>query len=286
MRIIKITLIIILTITLTSCERYDFAGFISSPSKNIEERFKESMQYNKNHQNDTLLTLPYDQYNIYACSDIHTATTCNKLSIILDRAFHDNELGFISIIGDITDKKGGLEIARDTISLHSKNSDKIKCLVGNHDLFFNQWEKYKQFWGTSIYYFVVTTPSASDLYISLDTGNGTLGKKQMKWLEELLAEKRKHYRHCIIFSHTNMWVENFDQFPSGSISLKETVKMSSLFSKYDVEYYVNGHVHKRNKQTLNGVDYITTDSMKDKDSTSSYIIFNVGKTITYQYHNI
>ena len=38
------------------------------------------------------------------------------------------------------------------------------------------------------------------MFIFLDSGNGTHGKRQLEWLEEKLSH-RKDYRHCFVVSH-------------------------------------------------------------------------------------
>ncbi len=86
-----------------------------------------------------------------------------------------------------------------------KNDIESFLTVGNHDLYFNGWKEFYARFGASVYYFTVKTPLASDLFICLDTGSGTLGEKQMKWLTKLLASERKKYRHCVVFTHVNFF---------------------------------------------------------------------------------
>ena len=69
-------------------------------------------------------------------------------------------------------------------------------IVGNHDLFYDAWDAWLQTFHTSTYYYYVQTPSFKDIYIMLDSANGTLGEKQSAWLEDVLSNQRSGCRHC------------------------------------------------------------------------------------------
>ena len=53
--------------------------------------------------------------------------------------------------------------------------------VGNHDFVFQRMEGvFMRVSEASVYYFIIKTPFASDLFICLDTGSGTIRRKTMK----------------------------------------------------------------------------------------------------------
>ena len=40
----------------------------------------------------------------------------------------------------------------------------VFLITGNHDLFFDGWKTFYEFFGSSTYYFTVSTPEVPDLY--------------------------------------------------------------------------------------------------------------------------
>ena len=136
---------------------------------------------------------------------------------------------FSTILGDITDQIGGLQIAYDSIN-NNKGDATMRILAGNHDTYFDQWSEYYELFGSSTYFFVVKTPTTSDLFIALETASGTLGKLQKKWLEDTLKEKRSQHRYCFILTHTNFFDTDLSQFPSGNFPLEETAFLTNIFA--------------------------------------------------------
>jgi hypothetical protein len=277
-------LVLIATITfIASCDKYDLQGFFVSPSKErINERFEQSIAYNEKHQEDTLIIANSDEYQFCAAADFHVKTTANTLSRYVKLTANTPSILFSSILGDITDQKGGLAIAFDSIN-NNKGNSIIRILAGNHDLYFNQLHEYHQLFGSSTYFFIVKTPNTSDLFIALESTTGSLGKLQKEWLENILLEKRNQHRYCIILTHTNFFDTELSQFPSGNFSLEETAFLTNLFSKHNVDIIINGHDHTYDYTELNGVEYLTLEDAQDSDSNPTYFSINVtNKEITYQ----
>lgn len=278
--IIIFTTIAVITI-LYGCERYDIKGMIASSSKKVDIRFEESMAINAKNQCDTLIKTKGTEYRIYIASDFHVTTSAQNIDRYLYYATKDTNNVCTMILGDITDQKDGHKIASDTLAKY--NNSTIRYVTGNHDLYFNQWETYKEHFGSSSYYFVIETDNAKDLFICLDSGSGTLGKKQSDWIKNILKSKRAHYRHCMIMTHTNFFDTDLSQFPTGSFSTEETIMLSGMFSKYNVDYVISGHDHTRDISELNGVKYITSDEMKNGSKKASYIIIDINNQIHYTF---
>ena len=236
-------ILFITIITFTSCDKYDIQGFFVCPSKErVNERFEQSIAYNEKHKEDTLIIANSDEYQFCAAADFHVKSTANTLSRYVKLTASTPSILFSSILGDITDQKGGLSIAFDSIN-NNKGNSIIRTLAGNHDLYFNQWHEYYQLFGSSTYFFIVKTPNTSDLFIALETTTGSLGKLQKEWLEKILVEKRNQHRYCIVLTHTNFFDTELSQFPSGNFSLEETAFLTNIFSKYNVDIVINGHDH-------------------------------------------
>lgn len=258
-----------------ACDKYDIQGFFMSPSKErVNERFDQSIAYNTDHQEDTLVVADGEGYLFYTAADVHVKKTAEHLARYIDIARDDDGALFATVLGDITDQKGGLKIAHDTIENH-KGESIVRVLAGNHDIYFDQWAEYYDLFGSSTYYFVVKTPTASDLFIALDSSCGSLGKRQMRWLEDVLIEKRGAHRHCIVMTHTHFFDRDMSQFPTGNFSIEETAVLTNLFTKYDVNLVISGHDHHNENYDFNGVKYLVLDDIQDLDSEPTYFIVSV-----------
>lgn len=275
-------LIIVLSVLLLSSCKYDLSGFFYPPSKSVDARFVESLKLNSN---DTVIDLSVSDYKLAFCSDIHVKDKAENLSLFLRDVKADNKFSFVGILGDFTDFTGGMYVARDTISSVNLQIP-IKCTVGNHDLYFNQWEDFKDCFGSSSYYFLIKADTISDLFISLDSGSGTLGKKQYAWLENILSTRRSLHRHCVILTHTNFWDVDLSQFPSGKFLFEEMAALTNLFAKYRVDLVLSGHNHHSEVVDFNGVRYIVTDAIKDGVDEWSYLIVNVSDVINYSFRDM
>lgn len=269
-----------------SCDRYDFSGFVKPPSDQVEKRFAVAMESNSNPLVDTLITLSSDYYSIAMVSDIHVRDKAENLALFVRTASADASVAAIAFLGDITDRVGGLKIAYDTIVNSIPDNLPWYPVIGNHDLYFNQYETYKELFGSTVYCFTVKCGSCSDLFVCLDSGSGTLGRGQIQWLENLLRQKRRDYRHTVVLTHTNFWDTDFTQFPTGSFSKEETMQLASLFSDYDVEYVVSGHDHTRQQIDFNGVNYLILDAVFDGAKHPSYLKLNFSSVITHEWYPI
>lgn len=273
------TLIFAILILLLSSCRYDFAGFVSPPSKTVETRFKESLDMNNN---DTIISIASASYQMAFCSDVHVNKTAHNLSILLKEVNSNPDISLMAILGDITDMPGGMFVVKDTIT--SANMDiPVKYIVGNHDLYFNQWDDFKECFGSASYYFIVQADTVSDLFIVLDSGSGTIGNSQLKWLENLLKSRRHLHRNCTVLTHTHFWDTEMSQFPTGNFPVEETAVLTNLFSKYDVNMVISGHDHTSQVKLFNGVCYIITDAILDESEKWSYLKVTFSDEVSYSF---
>lgn len=267
--------VIVIVVCFAACDKYDIQGFFISPSKErVNERFEQSIAYNEQHKNDTLISTTQEDYRFYVASDVHVKTTAEHLALFIDIASTDEKSLYSAILGDITDQKHGLQIAYDTIENHKTNSI-IRTVAGNHDIYFDQWAEYYSLFGSSTYYFVVQTPTANDLFIALDSSSGTLGKKQMEWLKQILKEKRSQHRHCIVMTHTHFFDRDMSQFPTGNFSIEETAMLTDLFTRNNVNLVISGHDHTNENLIFNNVTYLVLDDIQDLDHEPTYFIVDV-----------
>jgi hypothetical protein len=265
---LKETGIVYLLIIILSCNSClkdaDLSGFLHSTDP-VNKRVKESLEWN-DHNPDKDVAIDDKDYSLLIAGDTEVGGTTN-LDTLISRAKSPGVEGFV-IVGDITsgDPKGYDILEHE---LDTKNQSTAFFILGNHDLFFNGWDRYYSYFGSSTYAFTVKTSDASDLYICLDSGNATIGSIQLDWLSDLLAKERKDHRFCIVFSHVNFFREHHTF--SANPLVDELHVLLDLFYRYSVDMVITGHDHHRSEEYFGKTHYITLDAMYDGFKDASYL---------------
>lgn len=262
---LKIRLLLLATITLTiaSCEK---DVILIQEEHSVNQRFDQSMEWNETHPYKEIVTSS-DDYTILFMGDSHIGTTGNLNNFI--RIADENNAQAIVMAGDLTTGSNN-DCDKLEQCLQSKGSLLAFLTVGNHDLWPKTgWDEFYTRFGASVYYFTVKTPGGNDLYISLDSGSGTLGTSQLEWFESLLQNQRSDYRRCIVFTHLN-----FFRFRHTEISnplVEELNKLIDIFTKYQVDMLVSGHEHKRSEEVFGITTYIVLEPLKDDTENAGYL---------------
>ena len=268
-RHISIFILALIAAAFASCDRIDVAGIFNGSSPHHDARFKQSMAYNDQYgYNESGLATIYaadNYYTIYWGTDVHVAGTTVLLDSFVNMALEDYSCEAIVFCGDIIDAKNNYPLFYKSLEPAEISGMPLFCTPGNHDLCFSQWTEYVEYWKTACYWFQVITPSGEkDLYISVDSADATLGRAQFNWLRDLLAKKSKEgYRHIIVFSHTHLFKKDSNNANGAHFNMEEIYDITSLLSKYHVEYYMNGHDHTPEVTIYKNVHYVTIGSMKD-----------------------
>lgn len=276
---IRLLLLAAITFTISSCEKDDI---FPQEEHSVNQRFSQSMAWNETHPYREIVTSS-DNYTILFMGDSHIGTTGNLNNFI--SIAETNNTAAIVMAGDLTagDEKSCNELES---CLHSGSSLLSFLTVGNHDLWPKTgWDEFYARFGASVYYFTVKTPGGTDLYISLDSGSGTLGTDQLEWFESLLQNQRSDYRRCIVFTHLN-----FFRFRHTEISnplVEELNKLIDIFTRYQVDMLVSGHEHKKSEEVFGNTTYVVLEPLKDDADNAGYFDFNImsGK-ITYSFERI
>ncbi|MPN25594.1 hypothetical protein SDC9_173006 [bioreactor metagenome] len=152
-------------------------------------------------------------------------------------------------------------------------------------MYFDGWKHYFRLFGSSVYYFTIQTPSKEDIYICLDSGSGTLGKSQLKWLKELLQNRRQFYDKCVIFTHVNFFRDRHTL--STNPLINELLVLMDLFEKYEVDYVVMGHDHVRAVNVLGKTTYVTLDALEKKKLEAGLLKLKIKSSgIQHEFHSI
>lgn len=288
------------TLILTAgCNRLDIAGMVINRS-DTEERVADWLEYNAQNGMPVIDNVP-DEYCVYSCSDSHYS---ERDSIVpqgeKDRLYkyitaerNDPKAIFAIHAGDMVNESGeaGFRMTQDAIRYNAATQakdDPCFLVIGNHDVYYNCADFFKQYFHTSTYTVTVNTVGGyHDLYIFLDSGNGTHGQRQLEWLEEQL-EHRSDYRHCFVISHNWLFRTsyNYTTTPAANLPQDEQYAFMDLMSRSDVELVIMGHFHAREQRQFGGVQYVMTDNLNDGKVTPTYLVVNVGEKVYYEYQEL
>ena len=277
LQMVKHIVFILTAIAICSCNRVDFKGLFIPTGDGVEKRFEQSAEMNKDLKADTVHT--EGSYIFYVAADPHINTTHRNLTVFNGAFRNDAGAAFGVILGDCIDVRDNLPKYMEALAYdpdrHTCNHE-LFHILGNHDVFFNGWDDFKEIVGPSAYWFEVEAGTARDLYISLDTATGTLGRKQSEWLRTFLAENRQSYRHCIIMTHTNFFYTDNSQTGSGNLPIEECFWLIDLLGRHDVSLVLQGHDHYREDLSYNGVRYVVLGTIRDESEAPEYLKVEVG----------
>ena len=298
---LHILFVISLTIGLglSSCNRLDVAGMVINRS-DTEERVADWLDYNAQNGEPVIVNVP-DEYHIYSCSDSHYSERDSivpqggndRLYKYITAERNDPMAIFAIHAGDMVNESGeaGFRMTHDALvydSVNQAKNDPCFLVIGNHDVYFDCAPFFKQYFHTSTYTVTVNTVSGyKDLFIFLDSGNGTHGKRQLKWLEEKLSH-REDYRHCFVVSHNWLFRTsyNYTTTPAANLPQDEQYAFMDLMSHSNVELVIMGHFHMREQRQFGGVQYVMTDNLNEDKVTPSYLVVTVGEKVRYAYEEL
>jgi len=294
-----IILLLAVAIFATGCYRLDIAGMFVNRS-DTEERVADWLDYNSQNGEPVIENVP-DDYRIYSCSDTHYSSRDSTVSQgDNDRLYRyitaerNDPMAIFSIhAGDLVDEGGetGFKLVEAAMQFNSETqakNDPCFSVIGNHDVYFDCASFYKQYFHTSTYTVTVKTVGGfQDLYIFLDSANGTHGKRQLEWLEEKLSH-RDEYRHCIVISHNWLFrtFYNYTTTPAANLPQDEQYAFMDLMSNNNVEMVLMGHFHMCEQRNFGGVQYLMTINLNETKLTPSYLVVNVGEKVTYSYEDL
>lgn len=272
LQVVKLIVIIAVSIFASGCSHLDLKGIFIPTGEGVEKRFEQSMEMNEDLKAGGVRV--QESYTFYVATDPHIDQTHRNIDIFNDAFRNDTEASFGIVLGDCVDVKDNLPAYLDALSYHP---DRHACnqplfhVLGNHDVFFNGWVDFKELVGPSVYWFEVAFDGGKDLYISLDTATGSLGRKQTEWFRAFLSANRNKYRHCVILTHTNFFYTDTTQGSSGNLPIEESFALIDFLGKNNVSLVLQGHDHNREDLTYNNVRYVVLGSVSDLMDAPEYL---------------
>lgn len=279
----KPCLLLMMALCLNACN-IDWPGFVYTRSADVDERFAQSLEFNAK-AGYASIAIPDDNYCVYVLTDSHvtekeTRNIDRFVADLLAGAAASNTAPFWINLGDNVNDKGQLDVFESHISPLAAAGLRHFPTAGNHDIYFGEWDDWVSRFHTSTYWFEVLTPGrGKDLFISLDSAGGTLGRSQRAWVETILTESQGKYSHITVYTHTHFWKRDISQGTTSNFNLEETYDLADLFARTGVDIVLSGHDHSTETTVFKGVRYETLESLKMNDISPGYNIFTYGKTI-------
>lgn len=284
----------ILFLLLPSCNpNYDLAGFLNGTSPEVSTRFEQSMAYNDS-VGVPAVVVPSADYRVYVCTDSHIDSIPTNLTAFVQAAAADTLCPFALHLGDLVNAQGHIPYA---VSLLPPNHSPLTTFLalGNHDIYFNQWDEWRSYFGTSVYWFYTMLPDSTvlDRFICLDSAEGTIGTAQLQWLRELLTgngsqpstlnAQHSSFRHTIVFTHTHFFRRDHSQQHTSNYAIEETYELTSLLEQGGVDMYWCGHDHSREITDYAGFTSIVVDALEDHYPPAFYMVATLSDQINYHF---
>ena len=248
---------------------YDFVGMIAAGSS-VDERFRDSMEESGQNFYPKNVSITENGYRFLVATDLHIKD--NQWDRV--RNFFtmggDGRYLMTMLLGDYPYTAGAslLPLA-DIITIIE--GLRVFPAIGNHDVYKDGYQAtYRPIFGPTCYYFRVSSNNACDLFLILDSANGTLGNDQFRWLQNILSQERGSCRHCFIFTHSNFFspAGYFDTV--STYPIEEQMKLLDVFAKNNVTVVFTGHSHAHDETKVRGVKYITLNPWSDTKKGNEY----------------
>ena len=296
MKKLQLILLAAAMVMTAGCNRLDIAGMVVNRS-DTEERVADWLDWNSQHD-PIVIDMPRN-YCFFSCSDSHYS----ERDSIVPQGDKDRFYRYITTMrnrdgaafaihaGDLVNASGeaGFRMIEEALRYNPKDQAWDRpCfpVIGNHDVYFDCAQYFKQYFHTSTYTVTVNADGKKDLFIFLDSGNGTHGQRQLEWLEEQLSH-RDDYRYCFVISHNWLFRTsyNYTTTPAANLPQDEQYAFMDLMSRSNVNMVIMGHFHMREQRQFGGVQYVMTDNLNDGKSPS-YLVVNVAEKVTYDYEEL
>jgi predicted phosphodiesterase len=239
---------------LSACD-VDLVGLFASSEP--DERFESRDTFHFLTQADLSLTLPAE-YSFIVVSDTHIeGGNAHGLEKIRDAALAEGDK-FVAITGDITQNGRREDLEKFIEIAGSLRAAGVPCypIIGNHDVYFNNWSNWRDLIGSSTYR--VEGPNSSTTLFMLDSANASFGKEQIDWLRDGLKSAKPH---VFVFTHANLFTEELTDIEQITDNRERARLLSLLDGRCDALFA--GHVHNRIVRKAGGVNYITLEDYRD-----------------------
>ncbi|MCC6277243.1 MAG: metallophosphoesterase [Oligoflexia bacterium] len=215
-----------------------------------EKRFQDNMNGRLAGFNNVNPANPND-FHFSAMGDTHIGsdTGGTLFATVLSRSQAMGD-AFAVIAGDNTNsglesEMHGFQGQRQSVTMPSLPA------IGNHDIFFGGWGRYKSIIGKSIY----TVDAGLARLFFLDTANGTFGESQLNWIREQLLANTKPIK--IVVMHFPIYTGEFSSLFKLSSDEEATI-FKAMMNEFGVQLVISGHYHGFNEKDIGGTKYVVS----------------------------
>ena len=292
----NVILLAALMMLISGCNRLDVTGMVVNRS-DTEERVADWLDWNAQHGTVVFENVP-DDYKVYSVSDCHYSMrdsidaqgANDRVYQYITAERNDPDALFAILAGDLANESGEAPYTMVMASLQynaetQADNDTCFTIMGNHDAYFDCADYYKQHFHTSTYPVVVKTQGGfKDLFLFLDSANGTHGKRQLDWIEEQLSH-RNEYRNCFVVSHNWLFRTsyNYTTTPAANLPEDEQYAFMDLMSRNNVSLVLMGHFHACEQRQFGGVTYVMTDNLNEGKIQPTYLVLHCGDKVSFEY---
>jgi len=296
MKLKYIALMVLAAVAATSCDRLDVKGMFFSGGTHTEDRVEEWLAWNEEHPATVLTGVP-DEYRVYVTSDIHITDSAPRVVDFLNAEYADPRAVFSIVGGDIANVRGEapfrvmdslLRLPRTYDHMPRPAEDTCFVIIGNHDIYFDCQEYYKKYFHTSTYTLTVQTVGGEqDLFVFLDSGNATHGRRQLAWLKDVLSH-RGEYRNVVVSTHTCLFRSsyNYSTTPAANLPEDECYELLDLMQESRVSLFLMGHFHHKEQRIIGDVPYVMTDNLNEEKDAPNYLVVTCGEKVSYEYKEL
>lgn len=258
--VIVVMLIIFSLIALSSCKIVDVSGLVHS--SDVDDRFTENALLPE--KSNLSISEPVFSFIVITDTHVDHASQANLVAL-KDKILPGDK--FILICGDIA-QCGYLDDYQAFCYYLYQTGLPYFTAIGNHDLYFGGWNNYKQTLGRSCY----SVTAGPIRIISMDSANGTLGRKQKEWLESVLKSKTESL--CIVITHFEFFSGKKDTLQQYT-DIEEVYYLMHLFETTGVNYVFMGHSHDDDYRKINNVNYLNLSDFVADGGEKFFIRVNV-----------
>lgn len=222
-------------------------------SSDLDERLKYQDTFHFLSPSDRNLTFTDDSYSFIVLADTHIENgDAFGLERLAGVVAADPAVKFVVVLGDIT-QNGRERDLRKFIGIARSLGVPCYPVVGNHDIYHNNWAVWRDLIGSTSYR--VDGPGVT-LFV-LDSANAFFGAGQLGRLDR---ELRTAQGRVFVFTHANLFTEGIADIQVIT-DLRERARIMSILQGR-VDTMISGHVHKRIIKTRGGVRYMTIEDFK------------------------
>jgi 3',5'-cyclic AMP phosphodiesterase CpdA len=227
----------------------DLLGLFASDDFQKREAVWNTFVFPEETERSLSLTVPY---SFLVITDTHIqGDDTNRFEDIGDIVKQNGD-SFVVVTGDIT-QSGKREELQNFIDIAGSFGVPCYPVLGNHDIFFNNWKNWKELIGSATY----RIDSGSTTLLVLDTANAVFCSRQLDWLEKQLRSSGKN---TFVFTHCNLFIENAGDIQQLT-DIRERARILSMLDGRCTAMFT-GHVHNRIIRKAGGVRYIIIEDFK------------------------